>query len=437
MGEFQDLVRSLCDATWFNKVIELPDDVAKELINYKQICAYRASKMLSEQDTEQSEMVNRFFKTLKLAGALAFIDHRDHVTLNDLYQAIKFSEDSGTCFKKIVNQPANYAKLAMYLAEVNEPKTDTDIMEKLPFYRKQNERDEIYLRAVEWGYYRGISIRRYRSSKNKLIYTCAEKYQQTDLTHLIISMSKHDAYNYQNKFMSFTDLPNLGKINGFNWVNHHLLPDADPNIGNHRDGNHIQTGFNMIVLDVDHGSKIKFVRDILKKYYYVIYTTKRYTDDNQRFRVIIPIKYTLNLKEDIYKEFMKNVSNTLPFEVDMQTFQRSRKWSTNKGLTFINNSDELELFDPLGYIPDSNINEGSAKGFKADLNKLENWFIRNTDVGDRNNMLYRYGRVLIDNGVSGDDLEAKIVELNSKLVDPLTDAELESTVLKSLLRPQK
>ena len=52
-------------------------------------------------------------------------------------------------------------------------------------------------------------------------------------------------------------------------------------------------------------------------------------------------------------------------------------------------------------------------------------------------MLYRYGRVLIDNGVSGDDLEAKIVELNSKLVDPLTDAELESTVLKSLLRPQK
>ena len=437
LGEFQDLVRGLCDATWFNKVIELPDNVAKELINYKQICEFRSSKMLSEQDTEQSEMTNRFFKTLKLAGALAFLDHRDHVTLNDLYQAIKFSEDSGTCFKKIVNQPANYAKLAMYLAEVNEPKTDTDIMEKLPFYRKQNERDEIYLRAVEWGYYRGISIRRYRSSKNKLIYTCAEKYQQTDLTHLIISMSKHDAYNYQNKFMSFTDLPNLGKINGFNWVNHHLLPDADPNIGNHRDGNHIQTGFNMIVLDVDHGSKIKFVRDILKKYYYVIYTTKRYTDDNQRFRVIIPIKYTLNLKEDIYKEFMKNVSNTLPFEVDMQTFQRSRKWSTNKGLTFINNSDELELFDPLGYIPDSNINEGSAKGFKADLNKLENWFIRNTDVGDRNNMLYRYGRVLIDNGVSGDDLEAKIVELNSKLVDPLTDAELESTVLKSLLRPQK
>lgn len=248
-------------------------------------------------------------------------------------------------------------------------------------------------------------------------------------------MSKHDAYNYQNKFMSFTDLPNLGKVNGFNWVNHHLLPDADPNIGNHRDGSHIQNGFNMIVLDVDHGSKVKFVKDILKKYYYVIYTTKRYTDDNQRFRVIIPIKYTLNLREDIYKEFMKNVANALPFEVDMQTFQRSRKWSTNKGMTFINNSEDLELFDPLGYIPDSNVTEGSVKGFKADLNKLENWFIRNTDVGDRNNMLYRYGRVLVDNGITGDDLESKIVELNSKLIDPLTDQELESTVLKSLLKP--
>ena len=132
---------------------------------------------------------------------------------------------------------------------------------------------------------------------------------------------------------------------------------------------------------------------------------------------------------------MKNVANALPFEVDMQTFQRSRKWSTNKGMTFINNSEDLELFDPLGYIPDSNVTEGSVKGFKADLNKLENWFIRNTDVGDRNNMLYRYGRVLVDNGITGDDLESKIVELNSKLIDPLTDQELESTVLKSLLKP--
>lgn len=50
-------------------------------------------------------------------------------------------------------------------------------------------------------------------------------------------------------------------------------------------------------------------------------------------------------------------------------------------------------------------------------------------------MLYRYGRVLVDNGITGDDLESKIVELNSKLIDPLTDQELESTVLKSLLKP--
>lgn len=52
----------------------------------------------------------------------------------------------------------------------------------------------------------------------------------------------------------------------------------------------------------------------------------------------------LYLDKHEYKEFVNNIAEELPFTIDPASNQRSKKWLTSRGETFIN---EGELFDVL------------------------------------------------------------------------------------------
>ena len=49
--------------------------------------------------------------------------------------------------------------------------------------------------------------------------------------------------------------------------------------------------------------------------------------------------------------------------------------------------------------------------------------------GNRNNMLHRYGRVLVDSNYDFESARQKIMSLNMKLPEPLDEAEIMSTVM--------
>ena len=65
------------------------------------------------------------------------------------------------------------------------------------------------------------------------------------------------------------------------------------------------------------------------------YTTKRHQTEEHgdRFRLVLPINYILELDSDEYKEFMNNVMMWLPFKTDESANQRSKKWETYQGNT--------------------------------------------------------------------------------------------------------
>jgi len=190
-------------------------------------------------------------------------------------------------------------------------------------------------------------------------------------------------------------------------------------------------GFNLIVIDVDEGIDINTAKLVLKDYKYLMYTTKSHTDKANRFRVIFPMKYELALTPEDYKEFMCNVYDWLPFKCDTATKDIARKWESYSGEYWYN---EGKLIDNLIFIPKTTkcIETKKIITDTKSLNNIERWFCNNIGEGNRSNQLIKYAYLLVDAGKDLDQVRGKIIELNSKISNKLTETEILNTIMVSV-----
>ena len=173
---------------------------------------------------------------------------------------------------------------------------------------------------------------------------------------------------------------------------------------------------------------------LLKEYMALYATTKRHTEDNNRFRVILPLSHTIKLTPTNYSKFMKNVFRWLPFETDEQTSNISRKWEANPNAEYEYNDGIL--LDAMLFIPETK-KEAEQSKIATDLSNLSNlekWFTSKIETGNRSNMLIRYAYMLIDGGHEYDAVRNAVMSFNSKLKDGLTETEIDSTIMLSVMK---
>lgn len=419
----------LADPTKFNWKLFVDDTVGIELLTYRIACEKFADSLPEHEEIRKAEVSHRYFKVLKLAGALAFCDESTDITMDHLYYAIKLVEESGKAFERIFAREKNYVKLAKYLSTAGTELTHADLNETLPFYKgSQSARNELIQLATAWGYKNHVIIK--KTFEQGIEFFRGETLEETDLDKMIVSYSNHMAYHYKTEQVPFDKLHVLTQAPGFHWLNHALEKGESGN--GHRQEENVLAGFNMVVVDVDDGNLAQ-AADLLKEYRYLIYTTKSHTDEKNRFRILLPTNYRLELDSEEYKEFMSNVFSWLPFEVDRSTNQRSRKWESFNGHHFYN---EGELLDALKFIPKTSRNEE----YKASVVKLENldnlerWFAQRMVSGNRNNQLLRFAMMLADSGLSYQEIETRVLAFNDKLDNRLPNDEIRSTVLVSVAR---
>jgi hypothetical protein len=422
----------LADPSKFNWKMTLADDVAIELLEYRIECERIADKLPEHEEIKKSEISHRYFKALKLAGAMAFCDESLEVTMDHLYYAIKLVEESGTSFERIFTREKNYVKLAKYLASSTSELTHADLNETLPFYKgSQSARNEMMTLAMAWGYRNHIIVR--KRFMEGIEFFEGEALQETSLEKLRVSYSDHMAYRYRTEEIPWERMHELTQYGAgeLHWINHALVDGA---VGEgHRAEENIVPGFDMIVIDVDKGTDIRVAQELLKDYTWLMYTTKRHTDEAHRFRIVLPINYRLDLDADDYREFMANVFAWLPFEVDAQTNQRARKWLSHPGQHGYN---EGKLLDALQFIPRTSRNDE----FKANVVRLENldnlerWFAQRMVTGSRNNHMLRFAMLLVDSGLNYQDIERRVISFNNKLDNKLPQDELQQTVLVTTAR---
>lgn len=425
--KWADHFHSLADPAVYGWKMVVEDDVGIQLLTYKIACEKAAAELADHEDIRKAELEHRYFKALKLAGALAFVDQSLEIEMLHLQQAILLVEESGTAFQAILNREKSYVKLAKYIASVGTEVTHADLVEALPFYKSSNSaRNEQMTLATAWGYKKHIIIK--KSFVDGIEFFRGETLQETDLNEMRVSYSEHWAYNNLSEMVPFEDLHLLTQAPGLHWANHHFK-------NGHRAEENVIAGFNLIVLDVDGECSLATAMELLKPYKYLMYTTKRHTDAENRFRIILPANYFLELDGEDYKEFMNSVMDAMPFKSDDSANQRAKKWETFDGGSYHYNL-EGELFDVLPFIPKTSKNEQWKQGFQKveSLDNLERWFAQRIAQGNRNNQMIKYALALVDNGMSLMDVSKQVHAFNGKLNTPLDDDEIDSTIMTTVAK---
>ena len=416
----------LADPAKYGWLMTVEDDVGIALLTYRIECEKQARMMAEHEDIRKAEISHRYFKAIKLAGALAFIDESSEVTMDHLYAAMKLVEESGEAFQKLMTREKSYVKLAKYIAACNTELTHADLHEALPFYKSgMSARNEMMTLATAWGYKQHIIIR--KSYVDGIEFFSGETLQETNLDKMILSYSDHFAYNYVSEPAPFDKLHLLTQAQGMHWANHQFKNE-------HRAEENAIPGFNMVVIDVDGDASLPMVHDLMREYRFMTYTTKRHTPEQNRFRLILPINYVLELDHDDYKEFMNNVMEWLPFRTDDSANQRAKKWEACANGSYHYNDGEL--LDSLKFIPKTSKNEQYRSSMQQleSLDNLERWFAQRMANGNRNNQMIKYALALVDSGMSFLEVEQAVLSFNSRLSSPLPIDELRNTILVTVAK---
>lgn len=425
MNRWQNFLAKFADPRHFDTELDVPKDVGIELISYRLQCEAMANEMPEHEEIRKAELSHRYFKSLKLAGVYAFLDESPEITITNLRQAIKVAEESGASFQKMMKRERNFVRLAKYIASSPDNLTHADLVEDLPYYpTSTTARKEMMDLAMAWGVGNHVVIT--KNVIQQVEFFSGSTLEETDLNNLTFSFSDHFAYDYEPQSQPMEKLEILLKQPDLHYANHSFEQG-------HRAEEKVIPGFNMLIVDVDGSISLAAAQELLKDYTFITATTKRHTDEENRFRLIMPTNYRLNLEKDDYKEFMNSFLLWLPFESDTSANQRSKKWMTfENSEVFINKGPQV--IDVLPFIPKTKAN-GEYIQQIADLGNLENldrWFLNNMEVGGRNNTLLNYAMMLKDAGMGYDELEKKVLTLNKSSDSPLKQDEVYSTVLKSV-----
>jgi hypothetical protein len=175
-------------------------------------------------------------------------------------------------------------------------------------------------------------------------------------------------------------------------------------------------------------------KSLLSDYTYLMYHTKRSTPTSNRFRIIIPLSHTIKLDKDGFKEFMKNIFEFMPFDVDDQTADVARKWLSNKADPHYNDGKMLDVYD---FLPKTKKQEEMKERSLqiTNSNSVQRYFLLNHGNG-RNDAALKYAMMLMDSGHASDEAILLVRDFNKKLPEPLSEQELASTVFKTIYKKE-
>ena len=406
----------------FNPVLQMSPDNSIYLIKYQMRCEAAADDMKDHMSVHKAEMIHRYYKALKLAGAYAFADNSTEINQDHLDYAINVVEDSGEAFHTLMRKQGPYERLAHYLADCDNEVTQHELIEELPFYKgSEAQRRDLMTLAMSFGYKNNIIIK--KRVLDDIEFFVGETLMETDLNKLTVGLSQNIAYDYQTDAPPFDQLHKLTTAPGYHYTAHGF-------VNGHRKSENAIPGFDLLILDCDGDVTISTVKVLLEDYTFLISTTKRHTAEINRFRLILPISHRIKLTSSEYSRFMANVFEWLPFPVDEAAKDIARKWESYPGIYEYNQGT---IIDATMFIPETKRSDETKAQFSgARVNNIERWFKTRTSKGNRANHLYRYGMVMIDANMLLPDIVEKLENFNDSLEVPLPEDQFRNSTVKSI-----
>jgi len=406
----------------FNPVLQMSPDNSIYLIKYQMRCEAAADDMKDHMSVHKAEMIHRYYKALKLAGAYAFADNSTEINQDHLDYAINVVEDSGEAFHTLMRKQGPYERLAHYLADCDNEVTQHELIEELPFYKgSEAQRRDLMTLAMSFGYKNNIIIK--KRVLDDIEFFVGETLMETDLNKLTVGLSQNIAYDYQTDAPPFDQLHKLTTAPGYHYTAHGF-------VNGHRKSENAIPGFDLLILDCDGDVTISTVKVLLEDYTFLISTTKRHTAEINRFRLILPISHRIKLTPNEYSRFMVNVFEWLPFPVDEAAKDIARKWEAYAGHYEYNDG---AIIDATMFIPETKRSDETKLQISVSgVNNIERWFKTHTSKGNRANHLYRYGMVMVDASMDLPTIIENMENFNKSLDAPLPEDQFRNSTVKSI-----
>ena len=416
---------ALADPSQFKKVVTMGKEVSIQALTYQEECEELASKLPTHYSASGAvaELRNRAYRAIKMAGTLAFSSNTDFVSSAQLSRAIGIMEESGAAFNRILASKKDWELLVEYLlSRTDEDVTYVDILADLPAASQKNRKDLIEM-AVAYGYKHNVVIT--RTFTDGVEFIKATQLEVTDINAISLSYSKNITTNFTPTITPFNTLHQLTQSSNMHFNVHNF-------VDGHRNSENLIKGFNLFVADIDGTATLEETKFLLRDYEYLIYTTKRHTEASHRFRLLMPLSHKLVLDIENFKEFYENIINWLPILIDESARDCSRKWATNAGEHWYNTGKMLEA---QKFIPKTTKAQEVHKHYiqYSNLSNLERWCTNNSQ-DNRNNMLLRYGMVLVDVGLPLDQTIDAVYAMNQKFPKPMKVSEVKGTVVATITK---
>jgi hypothetical protein len=420
---------------YHNRVLEL-DDEAKRLYIESEIKGKEDSELVSKyKPLNMVYTQNKHWLALKISALIAMMDMKQQVEAKHFNEAMAIVEESFESLKLINSRPEKYELIVDWLCESNGEESEYTLTQELPFYADIKSKKAFWELAKGYAYQNNITLQ-IEDRQNITFYQARGK-TATDLTEpLIFSYSADMTTGYTpNEIGTWTDMHKVTQSDGLCYSAHRFK-------NGYRNKDNVITSFSLLMLDVDGGTTLDMAKIILSDYTYLISTTRNHQKEKNgivcdRFRIIMPMEYTLDLTVEQYSNFMKNIMEDLPIELDRQCTDASRffygasgEYWYNEGILincdkYVSNTGESETYRKAG----SNLS-------KKNIGGISQYIIRNQH-GGRNSALIKLALLLMDTGYTHDEAKDEILRVNKQFDNPLTTRELEKTIFKTIERKEE
>ena len=369
--------------------MEFDDEAKKRMREYSNSCIERSRKLHMTTEIYVDAFAGMGAKAEKLAALYSFIDGRQYINIDDVEDAIAWTEHLIPNIEIVskIRTPSERIFYDLYRSSdwVNSYQIEMrDFFNSNGNFQKQLE-DSL------------PNISQIASSKNcELVVSEIDggkrlkvnKIEMVDINNIGLSYKVADWDDYSNFASGFKyNTVDFDRLDEFMCSGNRMCVVPSKLRDGIRKDTNTYGSVHMLILDFDDGLTWEEAEDKFRDYTYFMYETKSHKKDKNgvvadRFRVMLPLDRTITLSTEKYKRMMKNIIAVFAPEADKTCINPSQLFANNPDANYVYNYGK---HFPAHYFVESEKTETIYRaGVKLETSGLKNYFLTEIDTVNQN-----------------------------------------------------
>lgn len=367
------------------KPLEFDADAKDRMRSYSNECVERSRRLHMTTEIYVDAFAGMGAKAEKLSALYAFIDGRNLITLDDVEEAIAWTEHLIYNIEIVskVRTPSERIFYDLYRAK---DWVSAYLIEQRDFFPSngnfQRQLDDSLPNLSQIASAKNCELIVSEIDGGKRLKISQIEMVDNDAIELSYKVADWDNYahfadGFKHATVKFDELDEFmcGEYRAC------VVPSKLKD-GIRKDSN-TYGSIHMLILDFDEGLSWEDAEDKFQDYNFFMYETKSHQTDKggkvcDRFRIMFPLERTIKLSTDKYKRMMKNILAVFAPEADRSCINPSQLFANNPDANYIYNYGKQF---PAHHFIETNQNEVVYRsGVKLETSGLKNYFMSEIDT---------------------------------------------------------